>query len=130
VLDRYAACVHAYDREGRWKSSWGTRSATRDDGFLSPAGLAIDGEGSLYVSDSLLHQVRKIDVAGKVQTRWGTQGREVAQFWSPRALTWLAPDRLLVDDVGNHRAGLFAGDGRLVELMYKGGFLPPPPPPK
>jgi tripartite motif-containing protein 71 len=130
VLDRYAACVHTYDPEGRWKSSWGSRSPSGDDGFLSPAGIAIDADGNVYVSDSLLHQVRKIDPAGKLLKRWGARGREVAEFWSPQALIWLAPNRLIVDDVGNHRAGIYAPDGQLVELLYKGGFLPPPPPPK
>jgi hypothetical protein len=74
--------------------------------------------------------VRKVDPAGRFLKRWGARGREVTDFWSPQALIWMAPNRLIVDDVGNHRAGIYGPDGQLIELLYKGGFLPPPPPPK
>ena len=41
-------------------------------GFAAPSGLAIDGAGNLFVSDSTSHRVRKITTGGMISTVAGT----------------------------------------------------------
>ena len=38
----------------------------------APAGLALDGEGNLYIADTLNQRVRRIDVRGQIETVAGT----------------------------------------------------------
>jgi sugar lactone lactonase YvrE len=103
----------------------GTGSDAR---FYSPAGIAIDGTGNLFVADSGSHLIRKVTSEGVVTTVAGqpwSPGKEdgdvsVARFRSPAGLAFDADGNLYVADEGNHSirritpAGLvttFAGAG-------------------
>jgi len=85
----------------------GTGSAA---GFNTPSGLALDGAGSLYVSDSYNYAIRKITVAtGAVTTLAGSAGLpgttdatgSLARFFNPTGLTLIGDD-LYVVDTFNH----------------------------
>ncbi len=91
--------------------------------FNEPAGLALDGKGNLYVSDSGNHAIRYIDFGkGTVSTAAGSGPSSdgytkdalyadpgyldgaagAARFNSPRGLAWSAEDGLLIADSHNH----------------------------
>ncbi len=125
VVDRLALKVLAFDAEGKPLFSWG---APGD--FLLPAGIAADGDGNVYVTDAGVHQVLKFDARGKFLTRWGSCGREAGQLHGPKGVVVVKPNRIVVEDAGNHRGHLFRPDGEVVELFHLGGFTPPPLPPK
>lgn len=77
--------------------------------FRSPAGMAIDSSGILYVADTLNHRIRKIALDGSVSTHAGlsTAGTEngiksVARFTQPK---WIALDQagnLFVTEATSH----------------------------
>lgn len=77
--------------------------------FFSPTGLALDGQGSLYVADYGNHRIRKVSLSNlSVQTLAGsgTEGTSdgrgpSAAFKNPAGLAYLA-GALLVADSGNH----------------------------
>jgi DNA-binding beta-propeller fold protein YncE len=56
----------------------GATGATNGDGsvatFSGPTGIAVDGDGNLYVGDQNNHVIRKITAAGKVTTSAGLAG--------------------------------------------------------
>jgi len=60
----------------------GTSSVGHDDGsgsaarFAFPVGVAIDGNGSLFVADSRNHVIRKVTAAGVVTTLAGLAGND------------------------------------------------------
>jgi len=125
VVDRLASTVRAFDAEGKPLSSW---EAPGD--LLLPAGVAADGDGNVYVTDAGAHQVLKVDARGKPLARWGTRGREAGQLHGPKGIVVIKPNRIVVEDAGNHRGHIFKPDGEVVELFHLGGFTPPPLPPK
>lgn len=77
--------------------------------FNQPAGLAVDGSGSVYVADSNNHTIRKITVGGLVTTFAGSAGvsgstdgvGSAARFDYPRGLA-LVGTTLYVTDNDNH----------------------------
>lgn len=94
--------------------------------FNTPSGIAIDGNGNLYVADTLNHAIRKIVIStGAVTTVAGSPGvigsangtGTVARFFNPigiaadRAGGSSAAAALYVADAGNHLIRLVTGTG-------------------
>lgn len=79
--------------------------------FHRPAGVAADGNGNLYISDSSNHVIRKLDLAtGSVSTLAGqmsiagsSEGQGVAaSFWNPTGLAYDGQGSLFVADQSNN----------------------------
>ncbi|PKL80206.1 MAG: hypothetical protein CVV27_00755 [Candidatus Melainabacteria bacterium HGW-Melainabacteria-1] len=94
----------------------GTGQAGYQDGpallasFNTPAGLAVDNQGNLYIADSENFRVRKLGLNGNVTTLAGNGNKSIngktgsfkdTEFYYPEKLFYLAPDKLLLDDRGN-----------------------------
>ena len=78
--------------------------------FNGPVGLALDGQGNLFVSDSYNHTIRKVTSAGDVTTWAGAPGQDgcvdgdrlSARFAKPAELAFDAHGNLFVADSFNH----------------------------
>ena len=102
--------------------------------LASPAGLALDGAGNLYIADNNNHRIRKVDAAGVITTvagsgmggfgggGYGGDGGAAtsAQLYWPRGVALDGAGNLYIADSGNSRirkvdpAGVIstvAGDG-------------------
>ena len=87
-------------------SANGTGAAAR---FKSPAGVAVDSLGTVYVADTGNHTIRAITSAGVVSTLAGTAGQAgsvddtgvAAKFSSPSAVV-VSGGVVYVADTGNH----------------------------
>jgi len=117
--------VVLYDAGGKETSAWGRRAEKGDDAFRWPYGIALDDRGFAYVSDAQQDAVMKFDPEGRFVKRWGTTGRKPDQFSSPRRLTYYKPDRLIVEDLGNHRAQLCNTEGDFLGNYVSGGLATP-----
>ncbi|MDG1409691.1 MAG: hypothetical protein P8Q52_03015, partial [Acidimicrobiales bacterium] len=81
-----------------------------DARFNYPKGVAVDGDGNLYVADSNNHTVRKITLAGEVTTLAGTAGSSGsvdgtgadARFNYPHEVAVDGDGNLYVADTSNH----------------------------
>ena len=110
----------------------GYRDATGTDArFFGPAGIAIDGDGNLYVSDDLNHRIRKITPAGVVSTLAGSGiggykdgSRTEAQFNSPSGIAVDRSGNVYVADRDNNMIRKITPDGVVSTLAGNkaGGF--------
>ncbi len=81
--------------------------------FTAPAGVAFEGKGNLYVSDTGNHRVRAFDPEGKLFAEWGGWGEPPEFLSRPGGIVWMK-DRLAVADTGNHRIQFFDAAGALL----------------
>lgn len=118
--------VVAVDLQGRVLTSWGARGAEGKSSFLFPSGIAVEG-GAVFVTDALQLMVKKFDDSGASLGQWGGYGNVLGRFLRPQGLAAVPPGRILVDDLGNHRAHLYHGDGRGLDVLTKGSAVLPAP---
>jgi sugar lactone lactonase YvrE len=79
-------------------SADGTGGAAR---FSSPAGVAADSSGNIFVADAGNSTIRKISAAGAVTTFAGTAGSAGSSDGTGAAARFNAPEGVAVDAVGN-----------------------------
>ena len=85
----------------------GTGPAAR---FSNPYGVAVDGDGNLYVTERENHTIRKVTPAGVVTTFAGSAGSygstdgtgAAARFWQPRGVAVDGDGNVYVADTANH----------------------------
>lgn len=99
-------------------SADGTGTAAQ---FNSPAGIALDGAGNLYVADMLNHTLRKITPAGVVTTLAGSAGNAGSDNGSGSSARFQAPVGVAVDGNGN----VFVADSgnHLIRKVTPGGTV-------
>lgn len=90
--------------------------------FRRPTGLAIGGDGDIYVADTGNHCIRRITLAGEVSTLAGSSAGYTdgapneARFLSPSGVVWHPDGRVLVADQSNHCIRAIALDGSVTTL--------------
>lgn len=91
-----------------------------DAGLDSPAGLAFDAAGNLYLSDTHNQRIRRVDLAGIITTvagngspgSAGDNGNSTAaQLAHPTGITVTSAGDILFADSGNQRIRAVAGTG-------------------
>ncbi len=86
----------------------------------TPAGVAVDGEGNLYIAEQGGHTVRKVDRRGIISTVAGTgqpgysgdgEAAATARLNAPTGIAVDVSANLIIADTGNHRIRWVGGDG-------------------
>lgn len=87
----------------------------------APMGLAIDGSGNIYISDTNNHRIRRVNSQGVIETFAGTGVAGSAPNNSPVATALLnGPGSLAI----NRQGDIFLGDGRNgVVRRIRGGIM-------
>jgi sugar lactone lactonase YvrE len=118
-------------RAGRPRSLALSATVTNEERLSSEmGGLAVDAEGTLYVSDTGRHVVRKVGPGSTVTTLAGQEGQvgnrdgpaRVAQFNRPRGLSFLRDGTLVVADSGNGLVRLVSPAGTVSTLAGNGNL--------
>lgn len=92
--------------------------------FVWPAGIALDMDGNVYVSDEWLNRISIFDQKGNFLGKWGKQGSGWGEFNGPSGLAFDAEDKLYVVDSLNHRIQRYSNDGVLLSQWGKLGSGP------
>lgn len=133
VADAMWHVIRKVSADGVVSTLAGSRNPGADDGtgtaasFSFPHGLAIDRQGTLYLSDPGNHLIRKITPAGVVTTLagTGTQGSAdgpaaSASFDTPQAIALDGLDNLYVYDAGTYNLRKISAAGIVTTLAGSG----------
>jgi DNA-binding beta-propeller fold protein YncE len=96
-----------------------------------PGGVAVDGDGNIYVADTWNHRVLKFGPAGNFLRSWGSfidlgdpnsvsdQAKD-SKFYGPRGVAVGPGDTIYVTDTGNKRVLVFNKDGQYQKQITSG----------
>ena len=97
-----------------------SRYGDADGEMIWPAGIALDGDENIYVTDEWLNRVSIFDKEGIFLSLWGEGGEGDGQFNHPSGIVVDADGNVIVVDSLNHRVQRFTRDGEF--LANWGGF--------
>ena len=81
----------------------------------SPAGLALDGEGNLYIADTGNNRVRRLSPTGAITTVAGSATNSTLR--SPKGVAVDASGNLFIADTGNNRVMRLPAGGQLTAFL-------------
>lgn len=116
VADASTHNVQKFDKNGVHQLTIGNGAAgsgTTNPSFSSPNGIAVDGSGNIYVSDTLNHRIVKFDSSGTYIRHIGTgsNGTGNDAFWDPYGIAVDKDDNLYIADYKNNRIQKFDSNG-------------------
>jgi DNA-binding beta-propeller fold protein YncE len=93
---------------------WGSQGSG-DGQFATPDGIAVDVDGSVYVTEYVNDRIQKFTSKGTFLRKWGTLGTGDGQFHNPRGLTVDSNDDIYVVDYLQHRVQKFTRNGDFIK---------------
>lgn len=83
------------------KEEWRIGGEDSEFIFNLPIGIDVDEEGRILISDMLEHDVKIFSPTGKLEKKFGSQGKGPGEFMYNTSVVCLSKDTLLVIDYGN-----------------------------
>jgi sugar lactone lactonase YvrE len=92
--------------------------------FSKPAGVAVDGEGNLYVADTLNNRIEIFDADGQFVSTFGKNGDGPGYFSRPKGVAVDSDGHIWVADGMQDRVQVFNKEGQLLISFGGHGLLP------
>ncbi len=83
--------------------------------FIWPAGLALDSQENVYLTDEWLNRVTIFDKDGELLSLWGSSGDGDGEFDGPSGIAIDQEDNLYIVDSRNHRVQKLTKDGKFLK---------------
>lgn len=115
IFTQFLSQPTAHAAPGDFLSSWGAQQH-----FTDPAGVAVDENGNVYVTD--IDCVQVFNSSGIRIMKWGSYGSGDGQFSYPTGIAVTRTGKVYVVDAGNNRIQVFDGSGK---FLGKWGALNP-----
>ncbi len=87
---------------------------TGEGQFQWPAGLAVDSDETIYVSDEARHTIYRYAHEGEFLGQWGEHGDGDGDLNRPSGVAFDSEDNLYVSDTMNHRVQKFTRNGKFL----------------
>ncbi|MHC4948166.1 MAG: NHL repeat-containing protein [Planctomycetota bacterium] len=101
---------------------FGAYERTVED-LRAPSAVAIDGDGRIFVADTVHDRIVVTTRDGDGRRAWGSFGREPGALDAPRGVA-VDGGEVFVADTGNHRIQVFDDEGRLLRRWGGRGAEP------
>ena len=98
--------MQRFDEDTGFVSAFG-EDGDRPGDFSRPKGVATDGFGHVYVSDSLMHALQIFTPEGELLLSIGNQGQGEGEFWLPTGMFITSDNTIFVADSYNKRVQVF-----------------------
>jgi DNA-binding beta-propeller fold protein YncE len=119
VCDASPCEIIVFDRHSReYLYSFGGKGSA-EGRFARPTNIALDGQGHIYVSDTINGRVQKLDLQGRHLQSYGNLGDRPGQFARPKGLDVDAQGRLYIADAAFENIQIFANSGQIL-LFFAG----------
>ncbi|MCX6338784.1 MAG: NHL repeat-containing protein, partial [Candidatus Aureabacteria bacterium] len=92
--------------------------------YREPRGIALDGQGNVFVADFRNYRIQKFDPEGFFLLAWGGKGNALGQFNDPCGVAIDRDGLVYVADTFNHRVQIFDQNGKFIN-HFEGGFFAP-----
>jgi tripartite motif-containing protein 71 len=103
-----------------YANSFGS-NGSGDGQLKSPADVAVDPQGNLWVVDKANNRIQKFDPSGKYLAKFGSLGPGDGQFNRPTSIAIASDGNLLVTDAGNGRIQRFSSAGAYISKFGSKG---------
>ena len=102
VTEHNSHCIKILSLHGKVRS-FGTLGSDKGQ-FNYPCGVAVDGEGNIYVADTLNHRIQKFTADGRFLAAVGSKGNGPQHFEFPKGIAFnFAKNKVFVADDFNCR---------------------------
>jgi DNA-binding beta-propeller fold protein YncE len=116
--------VKVFDMKGDLTGTIGHDKGPEAGQFLFPTYLTVDGDGNLYVTDTLNSRVEMFDAEGKYLRNFGQRGNAWGMFDKPKGVALDTFGNIYVVDSGWSNVQIFNSKGQV--LLFFGGRGPIP----
>lgn len=113
VADTANHRIQVFDSKGNFVRKWGEDCSPNrcyPNVFNSPIGIAVGGNGNVYIVDSSHHKVQVFDDTGTFI------GKLNSQFYYPQRIALDGNGKIYVTDTSNNRIQVFDNTGAFVEM--------------
>jgi DNA-binding beta-propeller fold protein YncE len=130
VTDAEQDLVLVYDADPPFKlirklGKPGTEHTSTAPGeFAKPAGVAVDQDGNVYVSDTWNNRIEEFDADGKFIRTFGEAGDGPGYFARPKGISIDGDGQIWVSDALQDRVQVFTPEGQLLIYLGEHGLLP------
>jgi sugar lactone lactonase YvrE len=111
VADTWNHRIEKFSADGSPVMTWGHDQYGQTDdpfGLWGPRGIAVNGQGNVFVADTGNKRIVVYTADGKFITQFGNAGMAAGQFDEPVGLAFDAQGNLYVADTWNQRVQVFA----------------------
>ena len=112
VTDPGLALVHVFDPNGK---KYFRIDKAKDENLVSPIGIAVDNNGDIYISDSVLKRIIMFDREGKYIKETGSS----EMFIRPAGIA-IDEDRIYIVDTHAHKVFIFSKKDSKFLLVFGG----------
>jgi sugar lactone lactonase YvrE len=118
VLNSKKAIIEFRNKEGKIQQ---LIQRNKKEGVIRPTGLAVDHEGSIWISDDGDDKIKKISRTGKTEKTVGHPGKKEGFLRNPSRL-FVRPDgSIFVSDNNQRRIQVFNADGLYLHVIGREG---------